>query len=53
MHGPPPRVEGVAVFVALIPEGLLSWSSGCAIWPDSGRVELWAIAGPGASVHAK
>ena len=30
--------------------GLKSWSSGCAIWPDSGRIELWAIAGPGSSV---
>ena len=29
--------------------GFLSWSSGCAIWP-SGRIELWAIAGPGSSV---
>ena len=30
--------------------GLLSMSAACAIWPDSGRIELWAIAGPGASV---
>ena len=26
--------------------GFLSWSSGCAIWPESGRIELWAITGP-------
>ena len=30
--------------------GLKSWSSGCAIWPESGRIELWAVAGPGSSV---
>ena len=30
--------------------GLLSLSSGCAIWPESGRIELWAISGPGSSV---
>ena len=30
--------------------GLLSWSSACAVWPDSGRIELWAIAGPGQTV---
>ena len=29
--------------------GFLSLSSGCAIW-SSGRIELWAIAGPGSSV---
>ena len=37
-------------FVSVDTGGLLSWSSGCAIWPESGRVELWAIAGPGSSV---
>ena len=30
--------------------GLLSWSSGCAIWPATNRIELWAIAGPGGDV---
>ena len=29
--------------------GLLSMSAACAIWPESGRVELWAITGPGSS----
>ena len=37
-------------FVSVDTGGLLSWSSGCAIWPESGRIELWAIAGPGSSV---
>ena len=44
----PPR-EGDAV-LSLDAGGLLSWSSACAIWPASNRVELWAIAGPGSSV---
>ena len=43
----PPR-EGAPV-LSLDAGGLLSWSSGCAIWA-SGRIELWAIAGPGSSV---
>ena len=43
----PPR-EGVPI-LSIDTGGLLSWSSGCAIWP-SGRIELWAIAGPGSSV---
>ena len=43
----PPR-EGPAI-VSIDAGGLLSWSSGCAIWP-SGRIELWTIAGPGSSV---
>ena len=44
----PPR-DGAAV-LSIDTGGLLSWSSGCAIWPESGRIELWAIAGPGSSV---
>ena len=44
----PPR-EGAPI-LSLDCGGLLSWSSGCAIWPDTGRIELWAIAGPGSSV---
>ena len=44
----PPR-EGVPI-LSIDTGGLLSWSSGCAIWPDSNRIELWAIAGPGSSV---
>ena len=44
----PPR-EGVPI-LSVDTGGFLSWSSGCAIWPDSGRIELWAIAGPGSSV---
>ena len=44
----PPR-QGAAV-LSLDAGGLLSWSSACAIWADSGRIELWAITGPGASV---
>ena len=44
----PPR-EGAPI-LSLDCGGLLSWSSGCAIWPESGRIELWAIAGPGSSV---
>ena len=43
----PPR-EGAPI-LSIDTGGLLSWSSGCAIWP-SGRIELWAIAGPGSSV---
>ena len=46
----PPR-EGQP-FVSVDTGGLLSWSSGCAIWPDSNRIELWAIAGPGAKRDA-
>ena len=41
--------EGVPI-LSVDTGGLLSWSSACAIWPDSGRIELWALAGPGASV---
>ena len=44
----PPR-EGAPI-LSIDTGGLLSWSSGCAIWPDSNRIELWAIAGPGSSV---
>ena len=44
----PPR-EGAPI-LSIDTGGFLSLSSGCAIWPDSGRIELWAIAGPGASV---
>ena len=44
----PPR-EGAPI-VSTDCGGLKSWSSGCAIWPDTGRIELWAIAGPGTSV---
>ena len=44
----PPR-EGAPI-LSIDTGGLLSWSSGCAIWPDTGRIELWAIAGPGSSV---
>ena len=44
----PPR-EGAPI-LSLDAGGFLSWSSACAIWPDSGRIELWAIAGPGTSV---
>ena len=44
----PPR-EGAPV-LSIDAGGLLSWSSACAIWPESGRIELWAIAGPGSSV---
>ena len=44
----PPR-EGAPI-LSIDTGGFLSWSSSCAIWPDSGRIELWAIAGPGASV---
>ena len=40
----PPR-EG-APSCSIDAGGLLSWSSACAIWPDSGRIELWAITGP-------
>ena len=43
----PPR-EGAPI-LSIDTGGLLSWSSGCAIWPYSGRIELWAIAGPGSS----
>ena len=44
----PPR-EGPPI-VSTDTGGLLSLSSGCAIWPESGRIELWAISGPGSSV---
>ena len=44
----PPR-EGVPI-LSIDTGGLLSWSSACAIWPATNRIELWAIAGPGASV---
>ena len=44
----PPR-EGAPI-LSIDTGGLLSWSAACAIWPESGRVELWAIAGPGSSV---
>ena len=44
----PPR-EGTPI-LSVDTGGFLSWSSACAIWPDSGRIELWAIAGPGSSV---
>ena len=44
----PPR-EGAPI-LSIDTGGLLSLSSGCAIWPASGRIELWAIAGPGSSV---
>ena len=40
-----PTREGAPI-LSIDAGGLLSWSSGCAIWP-SGRIELWAIAGPG------
>ena len=42
----PPR-EGVPI-LSVDTGGLLSWSSACAIWP-SGRIELWAISGPGST----
>ena len=44
----PPR-EGAPI-LSIDTGGFLSLSSGCAIWPESGRIELWAIAGPAASV---
>ena len=44
----PPR-EGAPI-LSTDTGGFLSWSSACAIWPDSGRIELWAITGPGSSV---
>ena len=44
----PPR-EGAPI-LSLDAGGFLSWSSGCAIWPATNRIELWAIAGPGSSV---
>ena len=44
----PPR-SGVPI-LSIDTGGLLSWSSACAVWPDSGRIELWAIAGPGQTV---
>ena len=44
----PPR-EGAPI-LSIDTGGFLSLSSGCAIWPESGRIELWAIAGPGSSV---
>ena len=44
----PPR-EGAPI-LSIDTGGFLSWSSGCAIWPESGRIELWAITGPGSSV---
>ena len=43
----PPR-EGAPV-LSIDTGGFLSWSAACAIWPN-GRVELWALAGPGSSV---
>ena len=44
----PPR-EGAPI-LSIDTGGLLSWSSGCAIWPESGRIELWAITGPVSTV---
>ena len=44
----PPR-EGAPI-LSIDTGGFLSWSSGCAIWPDTGRIELWAIAVSGSSV---
>ena len=44
----PPR-EGAPI-LSVDTGGFLSWSSACAIWLESGRIELWAIAGPGSSV---
>ena len=44
----PPR-EGAPI-LSVDTGGLKSWSSACAIWADSGRIELWAIAGPGQTV---
>ena len=44
----PPR-EGAPI-LSIDCGGLKSWSSACATWPDSGRIELWAIAGPGGDV---
>ena len=44
----PPR-EGTPI-LSVDTGGFLSWSSACAIWPDSGRIELWAITTPGSSV---
>ena len=44
----PPRSG--APILSIDTGGFLSLSSGCAIWPESGRIELWAIAGPGGSV---
>ena len=44
----PPR-EGAPI-LSIDAGGLLSWNSACAIWPESGRIELWAITGPCASV---
>ena len=44
----PPR-EGAPI-LSIDTGGLLSWSSGCAIWPATNRIELWAIAGPGGDV---
>ena len=44
----PPR-EGAPI-LSIDTGGFLSWSSSCAIWVDSGRIELWAITSPGSSV---
>ena len=44
----PPR-EGSPI-LSIDTGGLLSWSAGCAIWPDSNRIELWAVAPPGVGV---
>ena len=44
----PPR-EGTPI-LSVDTGGFLSWSSACAIWPATNRIELWAIAGPGSSV---
>ena len=42
---PAPAREGAPI-LSIDTGGLLSWSSACAIWPDSGRIELWALTGP-------
>ena len=44
----PPR-EGAPI-LSTDTGGFLSWSSACAIWPESGRIELWAIASRHSSV---
>ena len=44
----PPR-QGAPI-LSIDTGGFLSMSAGCAIWPATNRIELWAIAGPGSSV---
>ena len=50
-HDQHPRDQGAPI-LSVDTGGFLSlsWSAACAIWPESGSIELWAIAGPGSSV---